>query len=233
MRMSTSAVAAAVILGGALAARAQVAVDIPISPSIHQWSVDTGETVNPGHDLVSAEVGWPGLTLGYTHGLSDRTDIGLKFDLLYSIENTTNTHFGLGLRVPFRAVVARSGGTSVLVHADPGIKLYPSVSSTDDQGVTSSSSLFGFQLPVGAQVGFALAKNLRAEVGADLLTTLSVTGGSDLVLSPLFGAGLEYFVDRNLSLGLDTRFGPVFIPTANGAGTNLGFRTQLVAGYRL
>ena len=37
----------------------------------------------------------------------------------------------------------------------------------------------------------------------------------------------------DFSLGVDTRFGPVFVPTSSGAGASFGLRTQLVAGYRM
>ena len=46
------------------------------------WSIATGETVSPGRDAVSFELGWPGITAGYLHGINDSTDVGVKFDLL-------------------------------------------------------------------------------------------------------------------------------------------------------
>src|SRR5256885_11929247 len=58
------------------------------------WSVATGETVSPDRDALSFELGWPGLTVGYLHGLSDRADVGVKFGLLYGYEQTNASAFG-------------------------------------------------------------------------------------------------------------------------------------------
>ena len=36
-----------------------------------RWSLYGGETVAPGQDVFSGEVGWPSTSLGWTHGLTD------------------------------------------------------------------------------------------------------------------------------------------------------------------
>jgi hypothetical protein len=51
-------------------------------------------------------------------------------------------------------------------------------------------------------------------------------------IGPLFGFAVEYAVDKNLQVGLNTRFGPQFY-TVSGAGTEFAFTTQIVVGYRL
>ena len=220
--MRTRIAIAALLLIGA-AARAQTAgADVPILGSSQRWSLNTGETVAQDRNAVSVEAGWPGISLGYTKGLSDTTDIGARFDLLYGVESTTTTQFGLGFRVPYRVVLSRSGATSILVHADPGVKLY-----------TTSPATFALQVPVGVALGYGVSNNLRVEVGADLPVTLGLSPSADLVLAPMVGGGVEYRVDRDLTVGLDTRFGPVFVPTASGAGTRFGFRTLVTAAYRL
>jgi len=38
--------------------------------------------VAAGQDVFSGEVGWPSTTLGWTHGLTDTTDAGVRFDVL-------------------------------------------------------------------------------------------------------------------------------------------------------
>jgi len=61
---------------------------------------------------------------------------------------------------------------------------------------------------------------------------LSVTPSPvDFILGPLFGPAFEYHVDRDLTIGLNTRFGPI-IETAGGA-TRFGFLTQMLLAYRL
>ena len=236
MRTRPVFAAALAVLCGAFAARAQVVVEteVPVGTAAHVWSVHTGETVALGQNVVSGSVGFPGLSAGYIHGLTPDSDIGARFDLLYSLENTTHTTFGVGLAAPYRLVVMRNNNLSVLVHADPGIKLYPSVGAgTDSRGNSTSSTLFGLSAASGVQLGIQLMPNLRGEVGVDLPLTLYVTPSLDLAVSPQVGGGLEYYLDKNLSVGLDTRFGPLFVPTTSGAGSQFAFRTQLVAGYRL
>ena len=95
----------------------------PPSPPAH-WSTISGETVSPGPDLLSAELGFPGLSFGYARGLSDRADWGLKLDLLYGLYGTTTTQFGVGARVPLRLVAARREKITVLLHLDPGLVTY-------------------------------------------------------------------------------------------------------------
>jgi hypothetical protein len=50
-------------------------------------------------------------------------------------------------------------------------------------------------------------------------------------LGPLFGPAVEYHVDRQLSVGLNTRFGPMFF--TNGGFSQFGFITQLLLAYRI
>src|SRR5438105_14968936 len=95
------------------------------------WSISTGETVSPSHDALAFELGWPGISAGYLHGLSENTDIGVKFDLLYGWENTTNSKFGLGLAAPLRLVVSRKDKVLLGLHVDPGVRVYTDSASTD------------------------------------------------------------------------------------------------------
>ena len=76
-------------------AAAAIPATVPVTPGLPgHWSVATGETVSPDRDAISFAMGWPGLTFGYTHGLSDRSDVGFKIDFLYAMENTNNSTFG-------------------------------------------------------------------------------------------------------------------------------------------
>jgi len=47
----------------------------------------------------------------------------------------------------------------------------------------------------------------------------------------LFGPAFEYRVDRQLTVGLNTKFGPNF--TSAGGGAQFAFITQMVLAYRL
>jgi hypothetical protein len=176
--------------------------------------------VPTGVDVVSGEFGWPSVSFGLTHGLSSRSDVGIKFDLLYGVEYTTNTQFGVGVRVPYRMMVLRRDKIGVLFHIDPGIKLY------------TGPATFGFQWPVGVTIGYTATPEFNVAFGVELPMTLIVTPSPvDFVIGPLFGPAFEYHVDRELTIGLNTRFGPMFFTA--GGGAQFGFITQMLLAYRL
>lgn len=188
------------------------------------WSIDTGETVSAGRDAVSLELGWPSITAGYVHGLSDVTDVGFKFDLLYGYEGTTSdNHLGVGFRVPLRAMVMRRDRISFQLHIDPGLRLYPRTGDT--------RLLLTF--PLGATLGIQALPELRLGLGFDLPMSVVTSGaaGPYFLIGPQFGFDVEYLVDRQLQVGLDTRFGPL-IASVNGSNTEFAFRTYIVVGYK-
>jgi hypothetical protein len=183
-------------------------------------SLVAGETVDAGQIVVSSEIGWPSVSLGYTQGLTPYTDFGIRFDLLYSVEGTTEDRFGLGLRVPLRAIAVRSSVVSLLVHFDPGVSVYPK----DD---ARWSALLG----VGGAVGFQLADDFRMALGMDLPMYLVVTPSASFDIGTQFGLGFEYLADPHLLVGVNTRFGPLF--STSGGSSQFSFLTQLLLGYRM
>jgi hypothetical protein len=189
-----------------------------------RWAIISGETAPVGHDLLSAEFGFPGLSFGYAHALSDRSDWGAKFDMVYGLYSTTTTQFGMQVRLPLRLVAARKDKVSLLLHLDPALFLYV-------PGKTSVS-LFGASVTPGAQLGFQVLNELRLALCFDLPLTVQVLHGGDFVIGPQFGFGAEYFIDDTLSVGLNLRFGPVFVPTTGG-DASLGFLSQVSIGKRL
>src|SRR5262245_7316168 len=186
-----------------------------------QYSLLGGTTVPTGTDVVSGEFGWPSATFGFTHGLSGTTDIGFKFDLNFGFEDTTISQFGIGFRAPLRVMALRRDKISVLLHVDPGIKVY----------TTSPDAAFGFQWPIGVTVGYAAEPQLNVAFGFELPMTLFVTPSPvSFFLGPMFGPALEYHVDRLLTVGFNTRFGPIF---NTSDGNRFGFITQMMLAYRL
>ena len=206
----------------ALEATAQTRRTSDISaPVTGRYSLLGGETVGTGVNVVSGEFGWPSVTFGITHGLSRETDVGAKFDLLFGVEGATEaSQFGIGFRVPYRMVALRSDRLSVLLHVDPGIKLF-----------TYSPALFGIAFPVGAIVGYAVNRDITAAFGVDVNMTLYVTPSPvSFWISPMFGPAVEFHVDPRLAVGINTRFGPVLPSTG---GSSFGFVTQLMLAYRM
>ncbi|HXN55095.1 MAG TPA: hypothetical protein VN874_02410 [Myxococcales bacterium] len=225
----TLALAAAAVLAFPLAARA--AAEVPmyavVSPGAPgHWSVITGETAVPGHDFVSAELGFPGFTFGYTHGFNEWFDAGVKVDLLYGFRNTTlSSQFGMQMRIPLRYMIYRRGVIGVQLHIDPGLDFY-----TAPRG---GSTNYAIGLPVGAAIGFQVTPELRLALTGDLpISVIYTPSPVYLQTGPLFGGAVEYFFERQWSAGLNLRFGPQFF-TQSSVGTQLGFLTELIIGYRL
>src|SRR5262245_13298853 len=141
-----------------------------------RWSLYGGETVAPGVDVFGGEIGWPSTSLGWTHGLTDTTDAGVRLDVLYALETTTETHFGLGLRVPVRAIAVRTGAVSLLVRGDPGLKVYP-----------GNGTPWGLAIPVSAVVGIAVRPELRLGLGVDVPITFFFAPSAQVVIGTQFG----------------------------------------------
>ena len=205
-----SALAAAILAAGVAEAQ-----DAP-----PRFNLATGETVSAGRDMVSGQFGWPSATLGFTHGLSEKSDVGLRFDLIYGVEGTTATQFGVGLGVPFRVVAVRKDKMSLLLQLVPGLTVY-----------TYADAVFLLNTPLGATLGIQVSNDLRIAAGVDFVMKTQVTPRAHFWFAPLFGASFEYFVDRQLSVSLDTRFGPVIV--SGGGDAEFGFRTQVGVAYRL
>ena len=215
--------ALAAILLPALSAAAQPApaAATSSSPPGH-WSVVAGETVSPDRDAIGLEVGWPGIGFSYLHGTSDRTDLGIKLDLLYGYEQTTDWVFGAGVQVPLRLVVNRSDRVSILVHVDPGIRIYTQNSQTD----------FMTRFPVGGTLGFQATPLVRLGVSADLTMAVNWTHTQFFEVGPQFGFSAEYLPEKNVLWGLNLKFGPQFY-TYTASTTDLAFTAQIVLGYRM
>lgn len=186
------------------------------------WSVATGETVSPDHDAIALAAGWPGLRFDFVHGISDRNDVGIRFELLYAQENTTSTRFGLGAAIPFRLVVSHRDNVLLGLHVDPGVRLYTSSGQTD---------VF-LRFPVGGIVGVQVTPDLRLAGGVDLNMALQVPNRTFFEINPSFGFGVEVQLDRGLQAGVNTRFGPQFNTLANTGG-EFAFTAEAVIGYRM
>ena len=204
-------------------AAAAIPATVPVTPGLPgHWSVATGETVSPDRDAISFAMGWPGLTFGYTHGLSDRSDVGFKIDFLYAMENTNNSTFGAGADLPLRVVVNRHEKVMLGLHIEPGVRVY----------TKNSVSNFLTRFPVGGTLGIQATPDLRLAASADLTMAINWTHTTFFEIGPQFGFAAEYGVDRNLMVGLNVKFGPQFYSFAN-APTDFAFTTEIVVGYRM
>jgi len=214
----------AFVVAGTLAfeASAQSRRDTAPPPPGTRYSLLGGETVGSGVDVVSGEFGWPGISFGFTRGTSRDVDVGARFDLLFGFEEvSSSSQFGVGFRVPLRMTVFRRDRIAVLVHVDPGIKIY-----------TTNPAAFGLQFPIGATLGYTATREVVVAFGVDMPMTAILTPSviRALYLAPTFGPAVEYHIDPRLTAGLNTRFGPVI---SSAGGSNFGFVTQLLLAYRM
>jgi hypothetical protein len=195
------------------------------SLSGNHWSTVTGETVSPSRDALKFDLGWPGLGVTYLHGVSDRADFGVHFELLYGFEQTSNSKFGLGFGIPYRLVINRRERVTVEVHIEPGMRVYPG------DGLTGGTDFF-IRAPFGGTLGLQITPELRVAAGADLDFAIQFASPAYLEIGPDFGFALEYAVDHNLNVAFNTRFGPQFY-SRGGSNADFAFITQIVVGYRM
>lgn len=183
------------------------------------WGLHSGDTIRSGDNMVYGEFGWPSVALGFQHGMSDKVDIGFRFDLNYGFNYTTLTALGLGMRVPIRVSLAKSAKFSALLHFDPGIKFD-----------YFNPVLFGIWLPLGLEFGIHIVPEATLQFGFDMPFYLNLTNGVYAVIPPQFGFGFEYHIDDHIGVGLNTRFGPSIFPGSGGGfgGFGGGFRRTAV-----
>src|SRR4051812_26711095 len=86
-----------------------------------QANLHTGDVLRPGDNMIYGDVGWPELTMGFQHGMSDKLGLGFRFSFIYGFEYRTYTHLGLGMRVPIRITPVKTGKVSFQIHIDPGL----------------------------------------------------------------------------------------------------------------
>ena len=186
------------------------------------WSTITGETVSAEKDAIAIGLGWPGIRFDYLHGLSDRSDVAGRVELLYGVENTSVSKFGFGFAAPLRLVVTRKDKILLGLHFDPGIRVYTDNTQTD----------FFLRFPVGGLLGIQATPELRLAAAVDLNMAVQIPHTAFFQIGPAFGFATEFMVDKNLQVGLNTRFGPQF-RTIAGTGADFAFTTEIAVGYRL
>ncbi len=205
----------------------------PLVSAGEHWGVISATTNAPGHDVLSVEVGFPGVSFGYSHAISDSADWGVRVDVLYGGLDTTSTQFGMAARLPLRKILAHNSRLSLLVHVDPGIFGYAAKDS--GVGIFPPDSAFGALIPVGAALGVQPISDLRLSFGVDLPMAIQFLHTPAFWIGPQFGFTIETYLDKNISVGLNLRFGPMFATALPGNLDNpqLGFISQVTLGYRL
>lgn len=198
--------AAAVLL--AFQAEAQVSDAPAASSGGHSYSVLSGETVGNGSTVFWGELGFPGLSGAILHGVTPTFDIGGKFTFNYGVEGLTDfIHPELKLNFLGRIALLKKPKFNLGLHFEPGFLMY-FVNGTN----------FGINLPVGLQFGIPTSSALQVVLAFDTpIAILFGNGSSDGFIPILFGAGVEYRLDRDTLLTFHIGMGPGIETSGGGS----------------
>jgi hypothetical protein len=217
-----------------------------------QWTVDSGETVGNGENVFRAQAGYPGIWLDFLHGINSTWDIGGRFGFNYSFQGALGfgdtaagcnvgfvscpSYLGSGVGLNFQALIRTTigeiGHYKIALTFDPGLMLYfPS------SALFNTSAIAGIMFPIGAQMGFPVNQKLvfNASFELPLFATFSdgASGsnyGGAFFIPILFGGGVEYFLQPNLSLTFKLALGVTITTNAPPTISSAAFTLQTMGG---
>ncbi len=216
------------VLSAASAARAQEAGSPPVVSRAGQgWSLHSGQTVGAGNNVIGAQVGWPGLSATFLHGATREFDLGVRFTPLnWGFESRVrDTFLGIKIQGVARLQLIDRSKFNLGVEFAPGPLFYFPPGRR--------SSVTGMALPLKVAAGVRVGGAILLNFGMDM--PMFVVFGRSQIYSGfyvplLFGGGAEYFIDRNLSVNVNMKFGPS-IHTRSG-DADFAMDVLLGVGYR-
>lgn len=180
------------------------------------WSLLAGDTVGAGRNVFSAQLGWPGISLGLLHGGTSRFDIGGKLTFNYGQEGLVEfVEPGLKLQAWVRLMLARTSQASLALVFQPGPFFYFDDGDTD----------VGLALPVSFVAGIPVGSAIMLNLGLDVPFHVYFGTGGGPVFPLLVGGGLEYFISRDLEVNFNVRMGPSIFPRSRFLGRNRAYFT--------
>ncbi|WP_224244124.1 hypothetical protein [Hyalangium gracile] len=180
------------------------------------WSLLAGDTVGANQNVLSAQIGWPGLSLGLLHGASSRLDLGGKFTFNYGQEGIVEiVEPGIKLQGWVRLMLARTPQATLALVFQPGPLFYFHDGDTD----------VGLALPVSLVAGIPVGSAIMLNLGLDVPFHVYFGSGGGPVFPLLAGGGLEYFIDRSLQVNFNVRMGPSIIPESGRRGRSDAYFT--------
>jgi len=186
-----------------------------------RFSALGGKTLGAGADMLEAALGFPGLHVGYMHGLRNNLDLGGRISLNGAYEGMAPLFItGAKAQGVVKFNLLEKDKLSLALEAAPGIFAYSGWYQTAP----------GFTLPIAAKLGLTVTDlvGLAFVAESPLYFTFApmrapMARGPDIVypaglyLPLLAGAGVEIAALKNLLVTFDTRFGATYI-----AGNNTG-----------
>lgn len=186
------------------------------------WSTLSGQTVGAGENVLVGQVGWPGISGAFLHGLSANLDLGGSLAFNYGEEGALRTVTpGLKLQGVLRYNLLESASFNLGVSFAPGAFFYFHTYATRS----------GLSLPVGLQLGIPVGAALMVHAGVDLpfYVTFGSTGWAALPI--LAGGGVEYFINSNLAGIARVRVGPTL--QGDNRPTVLTLEAAIGVAYKL
>ena len=190
--------------------------------TINHWTVDSGETVGSGANVLRGQVGFPGFAGDFIHGLDPTLDLGGRLWLNYSPEGNTNgTAFEFKIEGTARKQFLDTGKIKVAGTFNLGYLL-----------ISSGGSTSGISFPVGVQVGIPIDSKVIINGSFDLSMYVLFNAATNFHLPLLFGGGVEYLLEPNLALTFKLRLGPD-IGFGTFSGTNFALNALFGVAYKL
>jgi hypothetical protein len=195
------------LVAGVASAQGQATVTNPAG----QWTVESGQTVGEGSNVIRGQVGWPGIWADFIHGVDSTFDFGGRFGFNYGFQGLTNGSNGVGLtfQALLRKQITEIGGFKLALTFDPGFLLY----------FPSGGTEAGITFPIGAQMGFPVAEKVVINASFSLPMFVIFSPGN-FFIPILFGGGVEYLLQPDLALTFDLKLGPT-IATSGGSAFTL------------
>jgi hypothetical protein len=186
------------------------------------WSAVGPKTISGGANAIEAAVGWPGLSVGYLRGMTERFSLGARFSFNYGVEGIVRYQVtpGLKLQVLAKISLLESGRVSLGVTFEPGPLFH----------FYWTTTLVGFALPVGFRLGVAASSAVQLAILFDLPFWISFGAFASFNVPVLTGVGVEYFIQSNLALFLRLRMGPTIF--ARGLPAEFTLESVLGVGWR-
>lgn len=177
-----------------------------------------GGTVGQGQQAIGFYGGFPGVGGAYMRGMNSTTDMGGVFTFGYSLGgNFTFLLPGLVFQFLTKLALSQTGTMNLVLHLTPGLAFY----------FGGNAALVGLVLPAEFLVGMPLQSDLMLYFGGQLAINLFFTPTVLFGLTILPTAGMEYRLNRQLSLGGQLRLGPAIYSVSGvggfGGGTAVGF----------
>lgn len=208
----------------------------------------TGRTVGGGATSLHLQAAWPGLSLSLIHGASPSWDYGGIFTYNYNYEGDVRASFpGIKLQAYLKNTLLKTSRYNLGVSFAPGMVVYflgqnfcsPIILGTHTvdgsfyTGANVCSSVggnqYGVTFPVGLVFGVTASRNLNLALSLDLPMFVTFGDYGTLTIPILFGAGVEFFVEKSTAVTFTFRTGPMIYTKY---GTDLTVQALLGIAYR-